>query len=70
MAQDGIAQRAVEVSAAERQTTCPRSISGKPLLGAQSQTVRLGLHLPERSVLPVQRIECPDLFALSLVLSS
>ena len=51
---------------AERQPACPGSIRGEASLGAQSQTVRLGLHLPERSVLPVQRIERPDRFGLSL----
>ena len=62
-----IGQQAVEVSATERQPACPGSIRGEALLGAQSQTVRVGLHLPERSVLPVQRIERPDRFGLSLV---
>ena len=62
-----IGQQAVEVSATERQPACPGSIRGEASLGAQSQTVRLGLHLPERSVLPVQRIERPDRFGLSLV---
>ena len=60
-------QQAVEVSATERQPACPGSIRGEALLGAQSQTVCLGLHLPERSVLPVQRIERPDRLGLSLV---
>ncbi len=44
-----IGQQAVEVSATERQPACPGSIRGEALLGAQPQTVRLGLHLPERS---------------------
>ena len=55
------------MSATERQPACPGSISGEASLGAQSQTVCLGLHLPERSVLPVQRMERPDRFGLSLV---
>ena len=56
------------MSATERQPACPGSIRGEALLGAQSQMVCLGLHLPERSVLPVQRIERPDRFGLSLAL--
>ena len=62
-----IGQQAVEVSATERQPARSGSIRGEALLGAQPQTVRIGLHLPERSVLPVQRIERPDRFGLSLV---
>ena len=61
-----IGQQAVEVSATERQPARSGSIRGEALLGTQSQTVRLGLHLPERFVLPVQRIERPDRFGLSL----
>ena len=49
-----IGQQAVEVSTTERQPACLGSIRGEASLGAQPQTVRLGLHLPERSVLPVQ----------------
>ena len=60
-------QQAVEVSATEWQPARSGSIRGEALLGTQSQTVRLGLHLPERSVLPVQRIERLDRFGLSLV---
>ena len=62
-----IGQQAVEVSATERQPARSGSIRGEALLGTQSQTVRLGLHLPERFVLSVQRIERPDRFGLSLV---
>ena len=61
-----IGQQAVEVSATERQPARSGSIRGEALLGTQSQTVRLGLHLPERFVLSVQRID-PDRFGLSLV---
>ena len=41
-----IGQQAVEVSTTERQPARSGSIRGEALLGAQSQTVRLGLHLP------------------------
>ena len=62
-----IGQQAVEVSATERQ---PRPLGFHPRRSVAWCAVPDGPRRPspaERSVLPVQRIECPDRFGLSFV---
>ena len=64
---DRICQQVVQVPAMERQAARPRSIPGAALLRAKAQAIGLGLHLPDRSVPPVEGVERPDRPRLGLV---